>query len=181
MIHRAYIVGLIDVQGTYPPLDIILSLPGARTAPVANAVAQNPGAIVTAPPAAWSILCGSNWYYEQRSRPLRLEHVTGQTGFVPRLNLGFHLSISQLISLNQPPLTVFIPTAVLPSASLAAFNTDAALVAIPPTALADPAYGPVIRVQAPSGVSPLGGVTYIVNLSIFEPGDDDSFARGGHG
>lgn len=198
MINRTYVVMLtsmgrpqlaaqqqVQQQQVNPSsLDIIVGLPGSATAPVAVA-ASYPGATVTPAPAGW--LGGPNGaYYEMRGRSLPFEKFSGQTGFVPRTRLGIRLSIMALQNVNSSgDCSNLLPMLGL-SASLApapgvgaplVFGTNYA------AALADPNYGPVIRVYDTADLAPDFGADpalYLVSLGIAEAKDEDftAFGRG---
>lgn len=129
------------------PLDILVqNNPGTKTAPV---VAGGDGA-----------------YYELRGRPLRVPNPVGSAGPVPRLRLGFSLSIVQVLA----AVSGTFPGAQL-SASLAALAAGST---IPVPTFTDPAGGPAIRlVGGTIGEASTAGQIYIVSLLISEPKDED--------
>lgn len=178
MIRRTYIVGLNPLLQGFPNLDIVVAVPGARTAPVLDPVTWA-GQPFTPPPANWAAACGANWYYEQRGRALRLEAVAGAAGFVPRFNLGVHLSIVALQAADGSAddnnlLPTLTPSASLMPAPLAAAN--AALGAAYVNALADPSYGPIIRIWNDAALfegREAQAMIYMVNLRISENKDED--------
>lgn len=157
--------------GSY--LDIIVSLPGSRAAPVLNSNVW-PGVVgYTQAPTDWCTACDPGWYYEIRSRSLRLENLAGANGFVPRTNLGYHLSICQLqdplfqvYNYNQLPTLELSATLALPPVADPILDPDYAEV------FPDPSYGPVIRLWNP--LSPqAGNPLYLVNFMLQENKDED--------
>jgi hypothetical protein len=183
MINRGYIVQL-DTGLMFPPnLDIIVSLPGSATAPVASA-ALYPMSGVTPAPVGWS--CGAGAYYEVRSRAIPFEKFAGQPGFTPRTRLGYYLSIvalqnsidSGLCSNLLPMLSLSASLANAPGAGNASvFGPTYA------TVLADPSYGPVIRVHNSAllddGTNNVPAL-YYVTFAIAEAKNEDftPFGRG---
>jgi hypothetical protein len=149
MIARTYYVVMPAAVGEATPgdLDIVVELPGTQAAPVATGNA----------PAGWVGATGS--YYEIRARPLRLPVVVGDAGFVPRLNLGWSLSVMPYAAGAGVPHQL--------SASLQS-SLDA-------TALTDPSYGPVIRLK---GSVETGEQQLVVNLLVMEQKDEDRNAAG---
>lgn len=181
MIYRQYIVLLETARASN--LDIIVGRPGSSVAPVASAIVY-PAATITAAPAGW--VGGAGMYYEVRGRSLPLEKVSGQAGFVPRTHLGYHLSIVALQnSAGTAVCQNLLPMLGL-SASLApAPGADNVTMfgAAYAAALADPAYGPVIRVYNtvllyPGTAEP--AALYLVSFGIAEAKNEDftPFGRG---
>jgi hypothetical protein len=169
MINRTYIVKTPSARALFT--DICLRSPmGTRLAPVAD-TATYPGS--TPPPAGWVAACDDGAYYEVRGRPLRFEHLFAEGavgGFTSRFNLGFHLSI---VPYGVSAGVASAITGVLPSQSLLAAvggDVDGAIAA---SNLADPAYGPVIRVYNPTFSQGQVSALYVVSLSIAERKDDD--------
>lgn len=177
MIHRTYIVGLNPMLQGLLPLDIVVAVPGSRSAPVLDGVTIWAGQPYTPPPAGWIAACGASWYYEMRGRALRLEALAGAANFVPRFNLGVHISVCALQAADGSAsannlLPEITPSASLAPAPLAAAN--AALGAAYVNALADPSYGPVIRVWNDSGLhTEAQSMIFMVNLQIAENKDED--------
>ncbi len=184
MIHRQYVVKMTpSIQG-FLPLDIAVRIPGARTAPVADQAAYA-GSVVTQAPAAWvAACCTGGWYYEIRGRAVRVENLAGTAGFTPRLRLGARVSVvalqdannQALISGSVPPFTFSASLAPDPIAQ-PLMGTE--IVGV----LADPTYGPVIRLQ--NGVFLVGqgqgqhAAYFLVSLGIAENKDED-WANLGH-
>jgi hypothetical protein len=188
MIHRAYVVQLDQGNGqSYPPCDIIVSLPGTPAAPVTNPAVFPPGTPLTPAPSAWVAACTQAHavtavYYEIRGRALRIEKTFGQAGFVPRTNLGFHLSVCTLSAASGgqfnaanslPMLSLSASLAVGPGAA-AVFSGGSGY----GPALADPSYGPVIRVWNSSILHSEADPIFLVNLAIAENKDEDFQALG---
>jgi hypothetical protein len=182
MINRTYVAKLsAPVLAAYPDLDIVVATPGSRALPVFDP-ASFPGVSGTTPPTGWATLCGTGWYYELRGRPVRLEKAFGATGFVPRTNLGFHVSIVALQNGSPTPSDNgnLLPYVGLSASLMPAPVVNTGLLAPYATALADPAYGPVIRIyNSPSFLSSAASMIYLVNFSIAENKDED-FSTLGH-
>jgi hypothetical protein len=185
MINRGYVVMLdtTSIRQSALDLDIVVGLPGSPTAPVA-ALAEYPAAGVTPAPAGWS--GGKGAYYEVRSRAIPFEKFSGQTGFTPRTRLGCYLSIvalqnsvdSALCSNLLPMLSLSASLGNAPGAGNAAvFGATYA------TVLADPSYGPVIRVHnsllLDNGTNNVPTL-YYVTFAIAEAKNEDftPFGRG---
>lgn len=145
MIARTYYVTMPAAVGEAAPgdIDIVLELPGTQANPVDS----------TNAPAGWVGDTGS--YYEIRGRVVRLPVVVGDAGFVPRLNLGWSISVATYNDVGAAPAYAL-------SASL-----QASLNAAP---LADPAYGPVLRLIGRVDTAEL---QVVVNLLIMEAKDED--------
>jgi hypothetical protein len=170
-------------QNNYPPLDIVVAVPGLPSAPVADATLYPPGSVITTPPAGWAAANLNGAYYEIRGRSLRLEQVVGQTGFAPRTRLGFHLSIAPwadgVVESVGADYGGLIPSIIL-SNSLSQVGINS-LTLGSGAALVDPAYGPVIRINNDVLLHPGDRITplWIVNLQIQETKDED-FTGSGH-
>lgn len=187
MINRTYVVKVPTArQGPPPPsLDICVNWPtGSAAAPVCDP-ATYPLAFTT-PPAGWVAANGTGAYYEIRGRTIPLERlaaVGAAGGFTPRCNLGYLLSIYPAMAYDvenaaDPTITYNMPNVLLSASLRAALGGDAnAPAAIPQVALADPAYGPVIRIYQADAAMYM--VTYMVHFSIFERQDEDFSATGG--
>lgn len=174
MLHRTYIVRMpLDNDA----LDIMVEGPVGFTS--SGAVAA-PGTQPTVAvqlanaPAGW---LGNGAFYEVRSRPLRLPQRallpsgSANPAFVPRFALGWTLSI---ISLNTAVFS--LPPTQL-SASLIGAN-GLAITGLAPALLADPTYGPVIRLHGGSGETPVGGVIFAVHLQVATERDEDRTTGG---
>jgi hypothetical protein len=178
MINRTYIVKTPTDQ---PFVDICVRSPtGSRAAPVANPLLYLG---VTPPPTGWAAVCGDSAYYEIRSRTLRIEHLAVEGvagGYTQRTNLGFILSVTPYgVQLVQGLMAV-MNGAQLSSSLLAGVGGDAGG-AIANTVLADPAYGPVIRIFNPYEDVERSSFAsiYVVNFSIMERKDEDLCNIGG--
>jgi hypothetical protein len=187
MIHRTYICRLAPLIQAFPNLDIVVGAPGSRAAPVLNAALYPPGTPATTPPTGWVSTNGANWYYEVRGRALRLEQTVGVSGFTPRTNLSYHLSILALQASDGSGNSNNLLPALSLSASLAPAPVVNSLLA-PATAynvaLPDPAYGPIIRVWSASTLFPSGEhggqlMIYQIDFRIAENKDED-FSTLGH-
>jgi len=176
MIHRQYVCKLAVVGETFPPLDIMVQMPGTYLAPV-----DNPALFVgigTAAPAAWQALCGANWYYEVRGRSLRIEHLAAAgaaAGFTPRMRLGAPISI---IPLDDQAGLAGVTGAIPPvsiSASLAPNPISAVALGAEIGAFPDPAYGPVIRLRNAAVLygAQRGNIYFLVSLGLAENQDED--------
>lgn len=160
MIHRAYIAKLGTNDAT--DLEIIVTNPGLRSAPFGGL--NN---------AAGSATIGA--YFEIRDRPIRVPVLVGQTGFVPRCALGFHLTMQRLDAEQAPNADIQIlqlsESLVGPRPSSLLSSTDAVpLIPDTLTAVVDPTAGPCIRLN---NHSTLAGHIFLVNFSIFEAKDED--------
>jgi hypothetical protein len=170
MIHREYVVQFINVGSSYfPPCDIMVEVPGLQSKPVASASAYGAGNVTPAS-TDWATACGANAYYELRGRPLRVPVKSGAVGFTPRFQLGYHISTVPIHRTGEDAAIITFPRVAL-SASLAATPGDANVIQNVP-ALADPTYGPIIRLSVPSGDSSAAKL-YLVSLDVFEDTDED--------
>ncbi len=144
MIARTYYVEMPIAVGESDPgdIDIVLELPGEQADPIDTGNS----------PAGWVGATGS--YYEIRGRAVRLPVQVGDAGFVPRLNLGWSISVAAYGAGAAPAYEL--------SASLQS-SLDA-------TPLTDPSYGPVLRLK---GTADTGGQQLVVNLLVMEAKDED--------
>lgn len=148
MISRTYVVNMPAGGDAAVPVNIFVQNdPGTIDAPVSQ---------------------GSASYFEWRGRPLRFETVFGDAGFVPRLTLGFGLSVVPLVSLTTPIATV-VPSVAL-SQSLV---PDLSILQVAP--LADPSDMPAIQL---TGSSSTASHAYLVTLQVMEAKDEDRTAEG---
>jgi hypothetical protein len=177
MIHRQYVCKLSSSIEGFPFLDIMVQMGGSYAAPVNNPALF--AGIGTAAPAAWQAVCGANWYYEARSRILRLEHLAAAgaaAGFTPRGRLGAQISIVRLEnSVPVAPVPGGIP-AISASASLAVNPISNVALGAEIGAFADPAYGPVIRLHNSAdlfGERQQVGIYFLVSLGLAENQDED--------
>lgn len=108
----------------------------------------------TAPPAGWNGADGR--YFEWRGRALRLESLFGGSNFVPRLRLSFGISVIG----NSEVLPIIKPSASLVGTLPAAFAG---------LTLADPAYGPVLRLT--NTVNTASNL-YVVSFQLSEVKDE---------
>jgi hypothetical protein len=169
--NRTYIVKMPGSQDAITYVDITVMGPvGTQAAPVSSAVGGTP------PPVGWNGGASAAAFYEWRGRPLRIPVLAAPTslatpsgvnsGFVPRLRLGWRLALQELapsgISADFP--------AIVPSVSLGSFAGGPAGAIIPVTPLLDPTYGPVLRVF--SSVA-LANKVYAIHFSVFEQKDED--------
>lgn len=157
MINRQYVVKM--PSSPTMPLDITLRGPvGSATAPVCT------GTTRTDPPAGW--VGGDGAFYEWRARPVPFPVTASQAaaGFVPRGRLGVSVGMVEIATAATGSLP-----AVLLSQSIV--NTlDAGNGVINPVDLADPAYGPVIRLGNSTNTV---NKTLLVSVSFFEAKDED--------
>lgn len=146
MIARTYYVVMPTAESGTVALDIVLeAYPGSQGAPIAAGNA----------PAGWN--GGNGSYYEIRSRPVRLPVKSGDDGFVPRFRLGWTYSASRVGTADGA-----VPGVQFSETLQAALNS---------TPLADPTYGPVIRL---SGLQAnVGGGAFVVQLEIMQAKDED--------
>jgi len=146
MIQRTYLVVMPSEPGA---LDIVVEGPvGSSSAPVKAAAGG------TTPPVGWNGVDGQ--YFEWRARTLRFESLFGGTGFVPRLRLSFGLAITG-------------NSEVLPIAKLSASLLGTLSAAFAGLTLADPAYGPVIRLT--NTVNTASNL-YVVSFTVSEVKDE---------
>lgn len=161
MIHREYIVQMPAEPAT-TPLDIVVEgFPGTQDAPVNTANS----------PIGWT--GGDGSYYEWTGRPLRIPVTAAQgatAGFVPRLTLGFLVTITPIAAV----LSVAVPGVQLSQSLASLASTDVGPTIAIPT-LADPTYGPVIRLV---GDTSSAGAFYVVGLQVMEPRDNDRSPTG---
>lgn len=161
MIHREYIVLMPSSVATIP-LDIVVEgFPGTADAPIKAGNA----------PIGWT--GGDGAYYEWTGRPLRLpvKASAGATGgFIPRLTLGFLATITPIAAV----LSVAVPGLQLSQTLASLASTDTGPTIAIPT-LADPTYGPVIRLV---GDTSSAGAFYVVSLQVMEPRDNDRSPTG---
>jgi len=170
-IHRTYIVQMPGTGFLTTDLDIVVAVPGSNTAPVAYGTSPPR----TAPPAGWG---GSpsfdGAYYEWRGRTILIPVLstaggslaTGiQNGFVPRARLGFTLSINQI---ENVAAAAILPKVLISKSLIGTFDDTVGV--INAADLADPTYGPVIRLKNAAAVATL---IYVVNFSIYEAKDED--------
>jgi len=147
MITRTYIVQM-PLEGPTTPLDILVeSAPGSQDDPV---------------------LPGDGKYYEWRGRPLRfpvLAAAGAAGGFVPRLRLGFLVTITPIAAAIQTDL----PGVQLSESLAELASTDSGPSINIPT-LADPSGEAAIRLIG--GVA-TAGLFYVVTLMCPEAKDED--------
>lgn len=165
MIHRQYFVLMPSNASSMTSIDILPRQVGTMAAPMRIAAGG------TAPPAGWGVFGAVNadgQVAELRGRPINFETVAADAAFNPRFGLGFSLSIMPADSGSDGCVTP--PTYQL-SASL--LGTLAAPFNV--AQIADPAYGPAIRLLNNPDVQ---GRVFIVTLSVAEPRDDDRSQTG---
>lgn len=151
MIARSYYVVMPTAEGGNVALDIVLeAFPGSQSDPIDSG--NSPG--------GWN--GGNGSYYEIRSRPVRFPTTTGDDGFVPRLALGWTFSITPLDTVQQT-----VPGVQFSESLQASLNA---------TPLADPSYGPVMRLGGAAGT--IGGLAYLVQLQIMQAKDEDRTESG---
>lgn len=173
MINRTYVVKTPSTgRSSSGYVDIcVQSNVGSRSLPVADPINYGAGN-VTAPPSGWVAVCGDAAYYEIRGRELRLEHLAAAGvagGFTPRTNLGFRLAITPYGTTAVQTITA---SATLSTSLLTQVGGDTGNV-IASITLADPSYGPVIRIYAPQNGGGLLTRTLLVHFDIMERKDDD--------
>lgn len=162
MIFRTYFVVMPTNPGSMPNLDIVLRGPmGTMATPMSIANANGP--------AGWQVfgaVNGDGQVAEWRGRPVPIDvlFAAGAAGgFVARFRLGWMLSALPADSSSDGCLVA--PT-IIYSASL--LGTVAAPFNL--TQIADPAYGPVIRLLNSPDIS---GRPFIVQLGVAQARDDD--------
>jgi len=142
---------------------VVLMPSGGDAAVPVNVFVQNDPGTIAAP-----VSQGSAAYFEWRGRPLRFETVAGDPGFVPRLRLGFGLSVVPLVSLTTP-ISTLVPSVAL-SESLV---PDLSILTVP--VLADPSGMPAIQL---TGSTDTAGHTYLVTLQVMDARDEDRTSEG---
>jgi len=151
MISRTYVVLMPSGGAAATPVNIFVQDdPGTPDQPVSQ---------------------GSAAYFEWRGRPMRFETVADDgaaNGFVPRLRLGFGLSVVPLVS-EATPISTVVPSVAL-SASLV---PDLSILLVP--VLPDPSGMPVIQL---TGSTSTAGHTYLVTIQIMEAKDEDRTGEG---
>lgn len=159
MINRTYICRMPNVAGGSVNLDIaVQNAPGTRSAPVGS------GGVAAA--------AAVGAYYEWRGRPLRFPNPsTPAASFVPRARLGWNVSVYQYGAVQANSPGVILSASIISSL----VSTEGGGPIISPTLLADPAYGPTIRLI---NAAALADLIYIVHFNIMEQDDEDG-ARGG--
>lgn len=107
------------------------------------------------------------FYVEQRNRRLRIPIKAGNTGFVPRLRLGFSLSVQQVGGTGAANLL-----AIQLSQSLVGnvFSNAAGATVTGDANLPDPSGVPVIRLLNTAAVQ---GLQFRIFLNVMTPEDDD--------
>lgn len=147
MITRTYIVEMPSEVST-TPLDILVeSAPGSPDAPA---------------------LPGDGKYFEWRGRPLRIPELAAagaSGGFVPRLRLGFLVTITPIAAAIQTDL----PGVQLSESLASLASTDSGPSINIPT-LADPGGEAAIRLV---GGTETSGLFYVVTLMCPEAKDED--------
>lgn len=165
MLQRTYVARLDNplTPGTYAPLDILPCGPvGSKALPIS---AANGNA-----PAGWAAACGLGSFYELRSRVIVAAR-SGTAGFVPRFALGWQITVTPYTTTAVEVVAAqpnYVPLVGL-SASLVGSGSNA-LINAGLTGLADPAYGPTIRLF--NNVNTAGGL-YLVTLLVFDSQDED--------
>jgi len=162
MISRTYIVMMPNSPGTN--LDIaVRNAPGTQAAPVGTQ-----GLVASAANGA---------YYEWRGRPMTFPNASllasgaANPAFVPRGRLGWRVAINRYGVLGA----ITVPPIVLSKSIVNSLDsTDLALI-INATDLADPAYGPTIRLL--NDGSFLSQI-FSVHFDIMEPTDEDRDPNG---
>lgn len=154
MLSRLYIVQMPGESPT-TPLDILVqSNPGSPSAPVVT---------------------GEGKYYELRGRDLRLEALAADGaagGFVPRLRLGFTVSVTPY-SANE---SVAVPGVQLSESLVGDLSSTDSGPSINIPVLSDPNGEPVIRLV---GSSDTNGLFYLVSLQANEAREDNRPRGGG--
>jgi hypothetical protein len=149
MLSRLYVVQMPEEVPT-TPLDILVeSAPGSKDAPA---------------------LPGDGAYYEWRGRPLRLETLAADGvsgGFVPRLRLGFAVTITPY----RQGVVTGVPGTQLSASLVGDVSTTDGGPSINVPALPDPNGEPAIRL---SGDVTTAGAVYLVTLLCPEAKEDNA-------
>ena len=145
-----------------PAIDIPVEGPvGTPLLPVNNG---------TAAPAGWN--GGTGQYFEIRSRILRVpirrnadtDAAARTRGFMARTALGFTIAVNQVATSRAMAIGVVL------SDSLIAISAAAYAAAFAGLRIADPAYGPSIRIDNDAVIQ---GQLLMVNFDIYEEKDED--------
>lgn len=169
MIHRTYIV---KAPTTSDVLDIVVEGPVGFTS---TAAATTPGVKPYAPvqlsnaPVGWNGTDGA--YYEILGKtlgvPLKaLISGSANPAFVPRFRLGWGISF---VSLDASILSA-APSVLLSQSLVGNLGTTDGTIVL--ATLADPSYGPVIRLTGLSDEGFLGQL-FALHLRVMEPKDED--------
>jgi hypothetical protein len=151
--------------GASPALDIIVQGPvGSAAAPVQVAP---PGPTVTVAPPGW--VGGDGQFFEWRGRPIRIPILAGNTGFVPRLRLGWKTAV-YCADPGDGEGCFAIPCVLYSQSLIGTLNPPFNVAQI-----ADPSYGPVIRLTNSGDVQ--GGI-FVVHLNIYAAQDEDRAETG---
>lgn len=155
MISRTYVCLLPNSAGVN--LDIAVeTAPGTSAAPVGT------GGV------AASAAAGA--YYELRGRPIRFPVRAGTPGFVARARLGWRLSIYK-----YGASALALPGVLLSASIVNTLDSTDNPVTMNLTNLADPGYGPTIRLLNVDGQE---GTFYIVHFDLMEAKDEDRSPTG---
>lgn len=162
MIFRTYFVLMPSNPASMPNLDIVLRGPmGTLGTPMSIANANGP--------AGWQVFGAVNGDGQVgevlgREVPIAVLAAAGAAGgFVPRLRRGWQFSA---LAANSASDGCIVPPTVVYSATL--LGTVAAPFA--GVQIADPAYGPVIRLI---NAADIAGQVFICHLGVAQPRDDD--------
>jgi hypothetical protein len=153
MIQRTYAVQMPSVDRTTSDMDIMPFGPvGTQAVPMDenNALA----------PAAWEVACTDGKFFEIRGRALPPQALYGTAGFAATLRLGWNLTIQAV----TPGSTRFVPIHRFSNTLISGVLGNTVM-----TTLADPSYGPVIRLF---NHADLAGSWFIVHLNIFDQRDE---------
>ena len=116
------------------------------------------------------VIAGESAYYEWRGLPLRLPNPAGTNGFVPRLRLGFEVTVTGI----SAAVVTDLPGVQL-SESLASLSSTDSGPTISVPAFPDPVGGAAIRLVGGTGT---GGKVFAVTLKVGEQRDEDRSPTG---
>lgn len=162
MIHRTYIVMFPTPAFGSSTLDIVLSLPGSKGAPVSVNGSLVPPITRTAPPPGWNGVDGA--YYEWRGLPIDVDSLFGASDFTPAGRLGWKIAVEAIntSSIGQAP-------EANPTQSIT--GTIGGNGGMPDVTIADPPYGPSIRLS--SGDASIGQTVWAVHFDLHDAKDED--------
>jgi hypothetical protein len=159
MISRTYVVQMPEGSEFGNTLDILVrDDPGAPDAPVLGGANASSGA-----------------YYEWRGRPLRFETIAADGasgGFVPRLALGFSLSI---VPVDDTSEAITIPSVQLSESLVGTLASTDTGPTINIPSFADPNDLPAIQLV---NSETSAGLFFLVSLQVMEQKDEDRNAAG---
>jgi hypothetical protein len=168
MIHRTYFIVMPSNPSSMTFLDILPRLVGTMAAPMRIAAGG------TTPPAGWQVFGATNGdgqVAEWRGRPINFEALASAGaagGFNPRFALGWNLGLYPADSAGDG-------CASQPNHQLSASLVGTLAAPFNVTQIADPTYGPAIRLMNNADVA---GRAFIVHLQVMQAKDEDRAETG---